>query len=198
MRGLWYRRNKFVFEKKFWGPVRVVQTAVTVLEGFYSANEKRANMNKGEGGERGRCYWRCPTDVAFKVNFDGAVDKGLSKVGMGVVIRDRQGEVVAAMSISRRDVQNPFLAEGMALWRAMVFCIETGIVDVIFEGDAKELIEVVMSDEEVDSWGGQIVEDIKQLRYQHRNWKVVFRHRESNEVAHNLAKMTLVNDEEQI
>ncbi|XP_035538467.1 uncharacterized protein LOC118343794 [Juglans regia] len=59
--------------------------------------------------------------------------------------------------------------ESMALWRAMVFCMETSIVDVIFEGDAKELIEAVMSDEDVDSSGGQIVEDIKQLRYQHRN-----------------------------
>ncbi|KAF5458381.1 hypothetical protein F2P56_022412 [Juglans regia] len=157
MRGIWYRRNKYVFENKFWRPGNVVQMAVTGLEDYYSSS---------------------------------------SKIGMGVVIRDKKGEVVAALSASRREGQNAFVAEGMALWRAMELCLEIGMVDVEFEGDSKELIEAVMSDEEEDSRWGHIVEDIKQLRHQYNNWKVVFNYRESNEVAHNLAKMALLIDEE--
>ncbi|XP_018820941.2 uncharacterized protein LOC108991215 [Juglans regia] len=196
MRGIWYRRNKYVFENKFWRPGNVVQMAVTGLEDYYSVNEKKTGLNKGKGEDRGKSHWRCPVDVDFKVNFDGAFDQSSSKIGMGVVIRDKKGEVVAALSASRREGQNAFVAEGMALWRAMEFCLEIGMVDVEFDGDSKELIEAVMSDEEEDSRWGQIVEDIKQLRHQYSNWKVVFNYRESNEVAHNLAKMALLFDEE--
>ncbi|KAF5447618.1 hypothetical protein F2P56_033158 [Juglans regia] len=125
MRGIWYRRNKYVFENKFWRPGNVVQMAVTGLEDYYSVNEKKTGLNKGKGEDRGKSHWRCPVDVDFKVNFDGAFDQSSSKIGMGV-----------------------------------------------------------------------IVEDIKQLRHQYSNWKVVFNYRESNEVAHNLAKMALLFDEE--
>lgn len=74
--------------------------------------------------------------------------------------------------------------------------LKLGLEDVIFEGDAKELIEAVKSDEEDVSWRGHITEDIKTLRHARRRWSSGFSHREGNEVAHQMAKMALQMDGE--
>lgn len=72
-------------------------------------------------------------------------------MGLGVVI-GTVGDVLASMCAVRRGGSSPYMAKGYVLWRAMVLCLELGFEEVIFfEGDAKELIDVVKSKEEEES-----------------------------------------------
>ena len=42
--------------------------------------------------------WLPRDQQIYKVNFDGAISKNIDAVGLGVVIRDSNGEVMGAMS----------------------------------------------------------------------------------------------------
>ncbi|KAF5446930.1 hypothetical protein F2P56_032524, partial [Juglans regia] len=119
-------------------------------------------------------------------------------MGVRIVVRDNNGDVLDSLCAPRNYVTSPILAECNALWKAMEMCIELGFREVIFEGDAKAvLIEAVKSeDDDDDSWRGQIIEDIKQIIRTRAHWSVAFIHREGKEVAHQLAKIALQNEGE--
>ena len=52
--------------------------------------------------------WKPPSRGMFKVNFGGAVDKEANRGGIGVVIRNIEGEVVGAYTARMQWVSDPF------------------------------------------------------------------------------------------
>lgn len=44
--------------------------------------------------------WRPPDPPNYKANFDAAVFKATNSIGIGVIIRDHEGEVIGALSLS--------------------------------------------------------------------------------------------------
>jgi hypothetical protein len=52
--------------------------------------------------------------VSFKVNWDAVVDKENSKMGVGVVVQDSMGEVLASFSTPKDHIIAPDIAEAMA------------------------------------------------------------------------------------
>lgn len=45
-----------------------------------------------------RVKWKPPPNNCFKVNFDGAVFKDDNEAGIGVLIKDEEGQVIASMA----------------------------------------------------------------------------------------------------
>ncbi|XP_042962523.1 uncharacterized protein LOC122296793 [Carya illinoinensis] len=72
------------------------------------------------------------------------------------------------------------------------------LAKVIFEGDAKAIIEVVKNNEEDWSDIGPLIEDIRNVFSNRKDWFIQFDYRERNIVAHNLAKAALNFDEERV
>lgn len=91
---------------------------------------------------------------------------------MGIVIRDADGEILASVCSVRRNVDQPSLAESLALWRALEICNELAFSKVIMEGDAAVVINGVNKVAEDHSWMGHIIEDIKSFLRGMREWKV--------------------------
>ena len=58
-------------------------------------------------------------------------------MGIGVIIRDKHGAVVAAWSKSCQGSLEPMMGEAITLFYATSLCRELGFHEVIFEGDAK-------------------------------------------------------------
>ncbi|XP_040987788.1 uncharacterized protein LOC121235507 [Juglans microcarpa x Juglans regia] len=138
--------------------------------------------------------WKKPEGQLLKVNFDAAIKESTKKLGLGVIIRDCRGEVYAAACLTREASYGIFRAECIAMWEAMVLCEELGLGEVIFEGDAKSVIDAVSSGEKDDSSYGHLVENLQQKLNFYSRWEVAFIHREGNEVAHQLAKLALYGD----
>lgn len=78
-----------------------------------------------------------PPPLQLKPNCDGAIFHGLNCAGLGVVIRNTEDLVIAALS--ERVPLPPSVddLEAMAWRRSVTFAIEIGLQDVIFEGDSK-------------------------------------------------------------
>ena len=86
----------------------------------------------------------CPlSSQPFKANFDGVVFNNSHSAGVGVIIRDRNGKVIAAMS-ERIPLPSTVLeVEAMACRRAVKFAYEVGIQDITFEGDSLTMIQAI-------------------------------------------------------
>lgn len=74
-----------------------------------------------------------------------------------IAIRDSNGEVLASMCASKSSVNSAFKAECQ---RAINFCNELGLSQVIFADDAKAVIDAVQFKDGEDSRMGQIIEDM--------------------------------------
>ena len=81
----------------------------------------------------------------MKINFDGAVFEDLDAVGIGVVVRNSCGEVMAALSEIIPKPASVSALETLAARRAVQFVQELDMKDSIFEGDSEVSISAIKS-----------------------------------------------------
>lgn len=56
-------------------------------------------------------------------------------IGIGVIVRDSEGEVLATLSALKAHIIAPDIAEAMVTLQVTCFCIEFGFYKVVLEGD---------------------------------------------------------------
>ena len=132
--------------------------------------------------------WSPPGSSMMKTNFDGALFGESDQAGLGVVIRNSEGQVMAALSEKIQKPHSVQSVELLAARRAITFCIETGFQNSIFEGDSKLVIKLLRGMGLVKSQDGHIIKDI--LSYANSLQSFSFSHvsRQGNVVAHALAQ----------
>lgn len=64
-------------------------------------------------------------------------------MGIGVVVRDHDGSVMACLSAMKQFLSKPIVASYWALKRAMHFGEEWGMEKVDLEGDAQVLVQAI-------------------------------------------------------
>ncbi|XP_042958077.1 uncharacterized protein LOC122293606 [Carya illinoinensis] len=135
--------------------------------------------------------WKKPDALVCKFNWDAAIDATNKRVGIGVIVRDSEGEILACMCLRMNNLLKPACAEAYALRRAMFFCLELGCSSAVFEGDSLVVVNATNSGCEVSLDYSVIIEDTRKMLSNDGKWSVKFTHREANNVAHTLAKLTL-------
>ena len=112
-RRIWLRRNEFLYEGAFSPPGAIIKQAETVIKDY----------NQAQSGEMLRGYqeehhvsgkWTNPQQGWYKVNFDAAVDKKEERIGLGTIIRNHLGDLVAMKSLTRVGLFEPTTAEALA------------------------------------------------------------------------------------
>jgi ribonuclease HI len=83
------------------------------------------------------------------------------------------------------------IAEAMAAIYAVLFCKEVGFLDVIFEGDALQVVREMNSKPPYASRIGHYVESFQQERVGLRYSTFAHAYREANGVAHALARYAI-------
>ena len=123
----------------------------------------------------------------MKINFDGTTFKDINKAGVGIVIRDGFGQVLASLL---KHIQLPYsldLVEAMAAARAIYFTAELGFSSYVLEGDSELIIKALKNEEDSLAPFGHILAaaktstDVSGISFSHIR-------RLGNSVAHNLAK----------
>jgi ribonuclease HI len=109
-------------------------------------------------------------------------------IGLGVIARDSNGIPLGEKSVTKQVNADPKMAEVMAAVLAMHFSKEIGMFDVIFEGDAAQVINEINSEPPYSSRIGHFLENIHQEKGWFGSVTFSFIPRECNFVAHNLAK----------
>ena len=108
-----------------------------------------------------------------------------------MIARDSQGNFIAARGIPIDSKFDSALAEAQAALHSTIFAKDLGLSDVIFEGDAKQIILAINSEQPCMSSYGHLVDGavfgvggLGNSRFSHVK-------REANCVAHGLAKLAL-------
>ncbi|KAL0012535.1 hypothetical protein SO802_007643 [Lithocarpus litseifolius] len=124
----------------------------------------------------------------YKLNFDAAIftDKGRS--GVGAVIRNERGEVMATLSAMGPFVQDSEEAEIVACRKALEFAIDACFTDLVIEGDTVNVVRAIDSNCMDSSRLGTVIEDIHCLVSGLRWSTVSCVKRSANTIAHCLAQ----------
>ena len=127
----------------------------------------------------------------FKINFDGAVFTEENCSGMGVIVQDREGLVIAVMSEKIPQLLQLTEIEVMATTKALEFAREVGISEAILERDSLLVIKALATKDIGLAPFGLLIQDAYRftsafslLSYSHTK-------REGNQVAHDLAKLAV-------
>lgn len=145
--------------------------------------------SQGDNGLRVKGHWSPPRAGVFKINVDGALFTEHHCAGMGVMVRDCEGQAIAAGSRKLLGNFPVTMVEAMAVHFAMGFERDLGLQFVEVEGDSEEVINALNSNEVLLTPLGLIIEDIMTDAAQLFN-KVTFSHvhHDGNTVAHGLAR----------
>ena len=131
--GIWKNRNEVKHGGKGRTGRAVVRCALMLLDEYQSASESPEVI---QDRTPMTVRWSPPQQEYYKVNVDGAVFTKRKQIGIGVVIRDSTGEVVAALSKKLAVLLGALEAEAKAMETGLQFAAEVGIRDAIFEGDS--------------------------------------------------------------
>jgi ribonuclease HI len=185
-RRIWHRINEFVHGGDFRHPMQMVREAITTLKEFQKANQTGGTQHD-VSENRGEDKWKPPPENTLKINWDAAVDLKRGIIGLGAIVRDERGEFVEAETNYLKMQVEPVVAESLAALRALNLCTERGYQNVIMEGDALQVINLINSVEPCNSGFGHLIEDIRAdsrrvggIRFQHVR-------RTANQAAHELA-----------
>lgn len=168
---------------------------------FLNSLIKEVSITTDKEGDRREARWKKPCYNWLKANWDAFVCTKQNKTGLGIIIRNDQGAIMARVSANVKPCVKPMVAEGITLRRAMEVCANLGFVRVVFEGDSQIIVKAANCDEDLSSNYGTWVHDARVILLEKPGWQVAFFYREANRVAHQphqLAKVALVHDDEQI
>ena len=110
------------------------------------------------------------------------------EAGIGVVIRNREGEVMAALF---EKIPQPFLVtllELLAARRAAIFIHEVGLCNSVLEGDLETVIKVFQNGDRFQFAFGHLYGDTLLYVKALQSFSFSHTHRQGNCVAHALAK----------
>ena len=87
--------------------------------------------------------WSPPQLPFYKVNVDGAVLGKQKEAGVGVVIRDHEGNFIAGLSKKFKAPLGDIAVEAKAFETGITFAKEVGILDFVLEGDSLTIVNAL-------------------------------------------------------
>ena len=132
--------------------------------------------------------WTPPTGLRYKVNVDGAVFKLQKTAGVGVVVRDSNGLVVAALSRKINSSLGALEVEAKAVEAGINFARDIGIADFTVEKDSLVVYNSLSGQSDPPSLVAHVFSGI--LGMYGIGLQIDFSHirRQGNRLAHLLAK----------
>ena len=182
---IWSRRNQLRAGEASVPIERICSMAVDNLQEFQCASSLPLCASPSVSPAK----WSPPPSGWLKVNFDGATFPSKNLAGLGAIIRNNNGLVMAAFSQPIPLPTSVETVEVLAESSAVCLARDLNFDQVIFEGNTEVIIKAINNGGFSSSSLGHIIRDIKLLSSAFN--KVSFSHtrKQGNRVAHGLARM---------
>ena len=185
---IWNQRNKLRLNERGLPTEKFFDAA----KGYLSDFQSKLQISKVQQ-QKGSIKWRPPVDGTYKTNFDGAVFAESEEAGIGVIIRDFQGLVIAALAEKIPYPGSVEVLEALAARRAARFVVEVGLTASEFEGDSEVVWRALRTADGAHSSMGEIIKDTMSILGSLRTFSFSHTRRQGNCVAHALAKRAIVS-----
>ena len=125
----------------------------------------------------------------IKLNWDVGLSAKDGRMGLGLIAWDSQGKCLAARSMSLEVKTDVAGAKAMATANVVIFCKEMGYNNVIFEGDAMQVIKAIEMEGPCMCSYGHMIESIFEELRSFENASFIHVNQKANYAAHELAKL---------
>ncbi|KAF7826352.1 uncharacterized protein G2W53_017516 [Senna tora] len=133
----------------------------------------------------------------MKVNVDASLlEQG--KGGIGCVVRNFQGRCLAAFAKRMQNIESAELLEAYAFLEGLELAKNLRCDNIILEGDAKKVVDLIHGSSQNLSHLGMIVDDIRKGMKNFSRVKVQWVPRNSNAVADSIANFASNLDHSQV
>ena len=180
---LWNRRNNLRLGKKAEPLTHLMQQVKQRLGDFQHHNTARV-----EPVGRPPTSWQPPGPLQYKVNVDGALFEADNTTGLGVVIRNQHGRVMASLSEHILLPPTVLEVEALVARRGLELAVELGFRNIVLESDSQILITALREGSYSLSSIGHIVQDIKFIASYLSLINYTHVRRQCNALAHSLAR----------
>ena len=127
----------------------------------------------------------------MKVNYDGTIFSKDGRAGLGVVVRNSDGAVIASLSQQIHLPATVTQVEALATRRAIEFAVELGITSAVLERDSEIIHRELIGTKPSLALHVHIIHDVKQLASYFAYIRFVHVRRQGNNVAHALARRAI-------
>jgi ribonuclease HI len=132
--------------------------------------------------------WEKPRDGWWKCNVDASLTQNPNMVAWGWCIRDARGAFIAAGTNSCSSNVSVAEAEALGLLEAMREATVHGWFNIIFESDAKVVVDAIHATHHGNSEWSSLISSIKLLLHSYPNFEVKFIKWQANIATHTLAR----------
>ena len=97
----------------------------------------------------------------MKINYDGAIFSEEDRAGLGVVVHNSDGAIIASLSQQIPLPATVTQVEALAARRATEFAVELGITSSVLKGDSDIIHRELIGTEPSLALHGHIIHDVK-------------------------------------
>ncbi|KAL9443800.1 hypothetical protein AB3S75_017056 [Citrus x aurantiifolia] len=192
---IWHARNMLIFEGKRVNPMSLIAKAQAAVEVYQRVHGKEQTSKRSKDVSK-QDQWCRPSPVGYyKVNVDAAVHTEQQLTGLGVVIRNPQGQVIVAAVKSTKFQDNVTAAEAEAVKWGLEIALEARLAAVIIETDCIEVANLANSKTSSRKEIVWTISDIHSYKEKFQSFLIQHVPRCCNRCAHSLAKRALRSSE---
>ncbi|XP_074265059.1 uncharacterized protein LOC141587475 [Silene latifolia] len=186
---IWNERNKVFHGGEEGCPKTILDGALRYHKTYSESAGGMMVRRKAGNGETHSTTWIAPPEGWWKINVDAATfdEQGC---GMGVVIRDHNGEVGRAAVKQVRTQWSVEIIEAKAALLGVNMAIQMGVTKVIIESDCLQLVNALKKNEVQSNYFGNVVSEVLSLLNSFISFSFSFVKREGNYAAHGMAHYT--------
>ena len=187
---IWRQRIKKVWNCNCATPRQTVFSAMKFLYDWVQAKLLTDGAVNGNQVENRATKWQKPHPSFLKCNVDAAFLSSYQRTGVGMILRDEAGQFVACATTVLHRLHEVREGEAIGLKEALSWVKGLGYQKVMFELDAKSVVDAVNFDlcrTDVSEFGSIIQQCIYMLD-QAQNFHVCYVWRQANKIAHVLAR----------
>ncbi|KAK3222493.1 hypothetical protein Dsin_009518 [Dipteronia sinensis] len=162
---IWFRRNSFAHGSSPVDSSDMIGWSKKFLEDYHAIDGKHGKMmNVAQVNNGLQTGWSPPDKDLYKTNCGIALDNSNRCVGMGIIIRNSAGEVMACCSQKVEANINKNIANLIAILRGFQFGIECGLNASKIESEDAIVVNWINQGVYRDSDFGTILSDIDAMR----------------------------------
>jgi hypothetical protein len=198
--GIWWARNKMVFDNYDMEDKAILEQAYSSIHDYQRMNQselnKLGNTTQSSSNRNNHNYrhnlhttWRKPRAGKIKANSDAnlSIDGWW---GLGAILRDELGEILASATWRILGFNDPATAEACALYFTTILAIECCFLNVDFEVDCSTVSDAVnTSSPNPRSYFGNYIRGIQRNKVLFQSCTFSQISRKANSVAHGLAHL---------
>nr|XP_023874806.1 uncharacterized protein LOC111987333 [Quercus suber] len=182
---IWFGRNKAQLGAAHQSPHDILVQTRAILGEYQLAHLRPTKFKEATDN-----CWIPPAFPWYNINMDAAVFPQLGMIGVGVIIRDHEGSVVATMSKHILLLLGPLEAEAKAMDEATLFARDVGVGDVIFELDSSTICHALEDPTTTIISISTILSGTRYRLHEFRAFESSHVRRQVNKFAHALAAYT--------